>query len=203
MAAIYKKLRFGFTFFLLFSFIGAFAQNRYYDIISDGKVIGEASMVKTVVKTTPKEIRFLFSSQFTPTINQALIIKDKVDCFFRNDTLFSADFQNQVNGRLRVQAKQNLVGNKYQRSVNSKEEVCSVSAVKWSYIRFFDEMPSSAFPFMSEMFGKVYTMAKSGNTYSYMDHLGRKAKFVYDEKGNMVKAYVQTSMEDLEFVPRK
>jgi hypothetical protein len=203
MKIIYPSARYILTTIFSLGFLAGWAQNRQYDIMSDGKVIGAATMVRTVSKVNPKEVKLIFSSQFTPTINNSLTLKDKVECQYRNDTLLTATVENNVNGRTRVNIQQRLVGAKYQRTVNNKQEVCSQPVAKWSFIRFFAERPAQTGTFLSETFGKTFSMTKSGNTYFYTDHFGRKGKFVYDDKGNFVRAYIQTSMEDLEFVLQK
>src|SRR5687768_10181323 len=99
MKNIYPSLRYILPIVLLLCTFFAWAQNKHYTIISDGKVIGEATMVRTVSKTNPKEVKLIFNSQFTPTINSSLLLKDKVECQYRNDTLLIAVVENNVNGR--------------------------------------------------------------------------------------------------------
>lgn len=183
--------------------LAALAQNLDFTISSGGKVIGEASMVKTVIRNTPPEFRIVFTSEYTPTINQELILKDRTECHFRNDTLLVATVQNIVNTRVRVVIEQRLEGGRYKRKVNNKDEFCLQPIAHWTFSRFFLEMPEKSGQFMSEMFGRMFQFHKAGNTFSYTDHFGRRGKFVYDNKGNFVKATIQTSMEDLEFLPKR
>jgi hypothetical protein len=203
MKKLYTMLR---PFLFIYSVVAIFvlqAQQMEFSISSGGKVIGEATMVKTMIRVTPPEFKIVFTSEYTPSINKEILLKDRTECHFRNDTLLVATVENIVNTRVRAVIEQRLENGRYKRKVNNKEEFCIQPIASWSFIRFFLEKPDQSTQFMSEMFGKMFQAYKAGNTFSYTDHFGRKGKFVYDIKGNFVKASIQTSMEDLEFSLKK
>ncbi len=190
-----------FALIVLISFQITFAQEKTYDVLHEGTIIG---MVKVSMQNSGDAIEYNYHSDFTLDLMLEIQLEEIIKAVVFNDTLKKCEIKSNINGKNRFVIEQNWNDeiNGYNRLVNGLDKSLEKEPAQFSFVQLFFHEPKGRQKVYSEIFDKDFSVEKGKNYFIVTDLRGRKQKFYYDENGNFNKAILINSLAEYEIRSR-
>lgn len=173
-------------------------ENKTYKWMDGKDVVGKLSITSDVEddRTT-----YNFDSEITVNVGEEVKIRDVIKNEFKNDSLLEANVARYFNDKSRIAIKENMDGTTHSRTINGTEKKLDRAIEVFTYLQLFVEAPKDVVGVYYEIYGKMFKVQADGeNAYVLIGPNNRKERFVYNEKGQLVSAEIETNFGTFKLV---
>ena len=144
---------------------------------------------------------FKYESRITIDVGEVVTIQDVVNNEYLSDSLVAAGVSRHFNGKPRIIITEEMTGEKSSRTINGTAKNIDRAVEVFSYLKLFIEAPKYVVGVYYEIYGKSFLVKQaSENTYVLVGPNNRTETFVYNEKGQLTSAEIETNFGTFKLV---